>query len=57
MLQEVVGIWRVHLRRLPVKTELVIPPPPDPHTPGWHLPFYRKFRGLDERGLKEHGLE
>ncbi len=47
MLEEVIAISRVHLRRLPVKTELVIPPPPDPHTPGWHLPFYRKFRGLE----------
>jgi glycosyltransferase involved in cell wall biosynthesis len=47
MLAEMIEISRVHLRRLPVKTELVIPPPPDPHTPGWHLPFYRKFRGLD----------
>ena len=47
MLEEMVAISRVHLRRLPVKTELVIPPPPDPQTPGWHLPFYRKFRGLE----------
>jgi glycosyltransferase involved in cell wall biosynthesis len=47
MLEEALGIARVHLRRLPVKTDLVIPPPPDPHTPGWRLPFYRKFRGLE----------
>jgi len=47
MFEEAIDIARVHLRRLPVKTELVIPPPPAPHTPGWQLPFYRKFRGLD----------
>jgi glycosyltransferase involved in cell wall biosynthesis len=47
MLGETIAIARVHLRRLPVKIELVIPEPPDPHTPGWQLPFYRKFRGLD----------
>ncbi|MBZ5632463.1 MAG: glycosyltransferase [Acidobacteriia bacterium] len=47
MFEEMVDIAGVHLRRLPVKNELVVPPPPDPHTPGWRLPFYRKFRGLD----------
>jgi hypothetical protein len=47
MLEEMIEVSRVHLLRLPVKTGLVIPPPPDPRTPGWHLPFYRKFRGLD----------
>jgi glycosyltransferase involved in cell wall biosynthesis len=47
MLEEMIAISRVHLRRLPVKTELVIPPPPHPHTPGWRVPFYRKFRGLE----------
>ncbi len=47
MLEEVIDISRVHLRRLPVKMELVIPPPPDPYTKGWQLPFYRKFRGLE----------
>jgi glycosyltransferase involved in cell wall biosynthesis len=47
MFEEAIEISRVHLRRLPVKTELVIPPPPDPHTPGWRVPFYRKFRGLE----------
>jgi glycosyltransferase involved in cell wall biosynthesis len=47
MLEEMFEIARVHQRRLPVKNELVIPPPPDPHTPGWRVPFYRKFRGLE----------
>jgi glycosyltransferase involved in cell wall biosynthesis len=47
MLEEMIAISRVHLRRLPMKTVLVIPPPPDPHTPGWRVPFYRKVRGLD----------
>ena len=47
LFEETIDIARVHLRRLPVKTELVIPPPPAPHTPGWQLPFYRKFRGLE----------
>jgi glycosyltransferase involved in cell wall biosynthesis len=47
MLEDVIAISRAHLRRLPVETELVIPPPPDPHTLGWRVPFYRKFRGLE----------
>jgi len=47
MLEEMFEIARVHLRRLPVKSDLVIPPPPDPRTPGWRVPFYRKFRGLE----------
>jgi glycosyltransferase involved in cell wall biosynthesis len=46
MLREIVELGRVHLRRLPVQGP-VIPPPPDPHTPGWRIPFYRKFRGLE----------
>ena len=47
MLEEILATAWVHLRRLPVKNELVIPPPPDPHTPGWQISFYRKFRGLE----------
>ena len=46
-LEESIKTSWVHLRRLPVRTEMVIPPPPHPHTPGWHIPFYRKFRGLE----------
>jgi glycosyltransferase involved in cell wall biosynthesis len=41
MLQEALAICRVHLRRLPVHGP-VIPPPPELHTPGWQIPFYRK---------------
>ena len=47
MLEQALEIARVHLRRLPVKTELVIPPPPHPRALGWQVPFYRKFRGLE----------
>ena len=46
-LEESIKTSWVHLRRLPLRTEMVVPPPPHPHTPGWHIPFYRKFRGLE----------
>ena len=44
--QEILEIMRVHLRRLPMRTP-VHQPPPQPHTPGWELAQYRKFRGLE----------
>jgi glycosyltransferase involved in cell wall biosynthesis len=45
-LKEALDIAWVHLRRLPMYAPL-IPPPPTPHTPGWHISHYRKFRGLE----------
>jgi glycosyltransferase involved in cell wall biosynthesis len=45
-LKEALDIAWVHLRRLPMYAPL-IPPPPAPHTPGWHISHYRKFRGLE----------
>ncbi len=45
MWREVVALARVSLRRKrPVLPK--VPTPPHPHTPGWRVPFYRKYRGL-----------
>jgi glycosyltransferase involved in cell wall biosynthesis len=44
--QEILEIMHVHLRRLPMQTP-VHQPPPQPHTPGWEVAQYRKFRGLE----------
>lgn len=46
MREEALRIANVHLRRIPM-TAPVHPPPPDPHTPGWQVSQYRKFRGLE----------
>jgi glycosyltransferase involved in cell wall biosynthesis len=46
MLRETLAISRVHLFRLPMRA-LTVPPPPSPHTPGWNVSHYRKFRGLE----------
>lgn len=46
MLREVLALARVSLRRRrPLVPE--VPAPPNPHTPGWRVPFYRKYRGLE----------
>ena len=45
MWREVLALARVSLRRKrPVLPK--VPAPPHPHTPGWRVPFYRKYRGL-----------
>ena len=44
--EEILEIMRVHLRRLPMQTP-VRQPPPQPHTPGWEVAQYRRFRGLE----------
>jgi len=46
MLREVLAISRVHLLRPPIQA-LTVPPPPSPHTPGWNVAHYRKYRGLE----------
>ena len=46
LLKETLDIAWIHFRRLPMKYYSV-PPPPAPHTPGWHVTHYRKFRGLE----------
>lgn len=46
MLREALSISRVHLFRPPVHV-VTVPPPPSPHTPGWNVSYYRKFRGLE----------
>jgi glycosyltransferase involved in cell wall biosynthesis len=46
LLKETLDIAWVHLRRLPMYAPAP-PTPPEPHTPGWHVSHYRKFRGLD----------
>ena len=46
MLQEALGIARIHLRKLPMRS-VEIPAPPAPHTPGWYVTQYRKLRGLE----------
>ncbi len=47
VVREAISIARVHLRRLPMEIP-VIPPPPEPHTPGWTIAQLRKMRGLDQ---------
>ncbi len=46
MLREATKIARIHLLRLPMEIP-AIPPPPEPHTPGWTISQLRKMRGLD----------
>ena len=46
MLREALAISRVHLLRPPIRV-LTVPPPPNPHSPGWNVTHYRKFRGLE----------
>ena len=46
LLRQMLGVARVHLRRLPMDSP-ALPPPPSPHTPGWHIQQYRKIRGLE----------
>ncbi len=46
MWREVLALGRVSLRRTPPIVPR-IPAPPHPHTPGWRVPFYRKYRGLE----------
>jgi glycosyltransferase involved in cell wall biosynthesis len=47
MAREAMSIARIHLRRLPMDLP-VIPPPPEPQTPGWAVSQFRKIRGFDE---------
>lgn len=46
MPREAMKIARIHIRRLPMDIP-AIPPPPEPHTPGWAVTQFRKMRGLD----------
>lgn len=46
LLKEMLGLAWIHLRRLPIHAP-ALPPPPSPHTPGWHVTQYRKIRGLE----------
>jgi glycosyltransferase involved in cell wall biosynthesis len=46
MLREVLAIAWVHLRRLPMRVPIHATPP-DPHTPGWQVTQFRKYRGLE----------
>jgi glycosyltransferase involved in cell wall biosynthesis len=48
MLREAMNIARVHIRRLPMDHPS-IPPPPEPHTPGWTVAQLRRMRGFDEQ--------
>jgi glycosyltransferase involved in cell wall biosynthesis len=47
LLKETLAIAWVHLWRLPMYG-IIVPPPPDPHTPGWAVSYYRKIRGLEK---------
>jgi glycosyltransferase involved in cell wall biosynthesis len=47
LLKETLAVARVHMLRLPMERPNVVPPEPAPHTPGWHISHYRKFRGLE----------
>jgi glycosyltransferase involved in cell wall biosynthesis len=47
LLREMLAVARVHALKLPMKSPVVVPPEPAPHTPGWHISHYRKFRGLE----------
>lgn len=46
LLQETLDLARVHFLRLPMLAP-TLPVPPSPHTPGWAVSHYRKFRGLE----------
>ena len=46
LLKETLAIARIHVRRLPMRAP-VHASPPDPHTPGWEVSQFRKFRGLE----------
>jgi glycosyltransferase involved in cell wall biosynthesis len=46
LLKETLAIASAHLRRVPMETPRHAPPP-EPHTPGWQVSQYRKFRGLE----------
>jgi len=48
LLRETLDIAQVHLRKLPMYAPAV-PPAPEPNTPGWHISYYRKLRGLDDK--------
>lgn len=47
LLKEMLAVARVHMLKLPMESPIVVPPEPSPHTPGWHISHYRKFRGLE----------
>jgi glycosyltransferase involved in cell wall biosynthesis len=46
LLKETLDVTWVHWRRLPMES-YAVPPPPAPHTPGWDVAHYRKYRGLE----------
>ena len=45
LLEESFAIAAVHYRRLPMLVP-AMPTPPKPHTPGWEVSQFRKYRGL-----------
>lgn len=46
LLKETIDIAWVHLLKLPMHA-WTPPAPPSPHTPGWAVSHYRKYRGLE----------